>query len=445
MKKTIPFLTAIIIALAGIAPGMAFFEDNVEEIIAQANSDTVEGVSATAGNGLVFLIWNTKKNEDGEEATGYRVEYGPKSVEAGAAEEYASSKETDDTIPSIKIEDLTVDTEYFFTVIAIFSDDSETPPSDEVSATPLGDMEQAPDEAPIVISAEALSRSQVSVVFSEDITLPTSNAELAFAIELENDDSTIIDVLGAEYAADLDTGVKDQSEVILTTKDLSVEESYRVTVSAQIVDENDNPIESGSTDNAVFEGSDGDPIDLTPLLLLEEDTVEEHPAASIDSEVDLNQELAALLDGEKEEGVPQDELFPWDAEEEDTTPPEDISNLMASYVARLKDYLVTLTWNSSPDTAKDLDDQLFYRSTTGGKKWDPAQSLGKTTTKKQIAEQPETEITYRITTKDVAGNESVGIIRAVSLPALPATGPVSLVAAGIALAGSSLRFLRKKK
>ncbi len=238
------------------------------------------------------------------------------------------------------------------------------------------------------------------------------------------------------------------TEVILTTADLNAEENYRVTASAQITDTNDNPIESGSTDNAVFEGSDGDPIDLTPILAME-DEGEEYPAAGEDPAASpdpfLEELLSELEDETTTETPTEDELFPWDAEEEDTTPPEDISNLMASYVARLSDYLVTLTWNPSADTAGDLADQLFYRSETGGKKWDPAESLGKTATKKQIAEEPETEITYRITTQDVAGNESVGIIRAVSLPALPATGPGAVIAMGFALAGSSLRYLRKKK
>ncbi len=206
MKKQISVL-GIIALLGGISPVAAFFEDNVEDIIAQANSDTVEGVSATAGNGSVILIWNSKKDEDGEEAVGYRVEYGPESVEAGTAEEYASSKEIDDSIPSTKIEDLTNDTEYFFTVIAIFGDGSETPPSEEVSATPIGELSQEIDEAPIVISAEALSRSQVSVIFSEEIVLPESNPDLAFSIEIENPDSTLIEVISAEYAADLETGV----------------------------------------------------------------------------------------------------------------------------------------------------------------------------------------------------------------------------------------------
>ncbi len=449
MKNIISTLTVITLVVTGISPALAFFEENVEDIIAQANSDSVEGVSATAGNGSVILIWNSKKDEEGEEAVGYRVEYGKQSVESGDTEEYEYSEEIDDSIPSTKIEDLTNDTEYFFTVIAIFGDGSETPPSTEVTATPVGELVEEIDDAPIVISAEALSRSQISVVFSEDILLPTENADLAFVIAMENDDLTTIEVLSAAYALDIDTAEEIGSEVILTSADLSAEESYRITASAQITDLNENPIESGSTDNAVFAGSDGDPVDLTPLLVMEgeeEDGGEYEAAPEEESEATPDPFLEELLALDDEEDDGEDELFPWDAEEEDTTPPEDVSNLMASYVARLSDYLVTLTWTPSADTAGDLNDQLYYRSTNGGTLWSDAESLGKTATKKEVSEQPETEITYRITTEDVAGNESVGLIRMVSLPALPATGgPAALIAMGFALAGTSLRYMRKKK
>lgn len=449
MKKTY-IVIGCILALTGLVPtAFAFFDQNIDNIIVAANSNTVEGVSATAGNGSVILIWNSKKNEADEEAVGYRIEYGASSVAKGTASEYQSKKEIDDNIPSTKIEDLDNGKEYFFTVIAVFSDGTETPPSEEVSATPMAELSEDVSQAPIVISAEALSRSQVSIVFSEEIVLPEISPDLAFAITLENDSSKSLEILSAEYAVDPNSGTAIPTEVILETEDQKEDTSYRITASAQIVDTSDNPIQSGSTDNAVFDASIGDPVVLTPLGALPSTS----PTVTLTGDEDVfpsptptaSPSVTPMPSMAPEPTETIDDLFPLDQTTVDTEPPEDISNLMSTIKARLTDFLVTLRWTASANTQGDLSDQLLYRSLTDGAVWNKGLSLGKTATETSMAEQPETKVTYKITTKDVAGNESVGVIRSISLPALPATGPGILIFAGISIAGAGMRFLRKKQ
>lgn len=443
MKTTIAKISLCAALTLGILqPVLAFFDASVDDIIAAANSDTVEGVWAAPGNGSVILVWNTKKNADDVEAVGYRVEYGTKSVAKKEAEQYEAKKEIDDKYPTAKIEDLKNDTEYFFSVIAVFPDGSETPPSEEVSATPLSELNQEVDEAPIVISAESLSRTQVSVVFSEEIVLPEENPEAAFVVALEKDEDEVLEVTDAVYAVNEDTKLPIKTEVILTTADQIADESYRITASALITDQEDNPIESGSTDNALFDGTDTDPIELVAAEVDTEASPSPTPEAEASESPSPTPEASAAA---KDETDDEDKAPLWDEEalQNDKTAPEDVTNVKHSLKARISDFLVSLSWTASKNTAKDLKDQLIYRSENFGTSWGKGKSLGAVATSTTMNEKPETEITYKITTKDVAGNESVGAIHSVSLPALPATGPGLLIPGGIALFAAAFRRLRK--
>jgi hypothetical protein len=426
------FTSTIICLLIAITPGSAFFGDDIDEIVDTSGSDTVEGISATAGNGSVILIWNSTYNQDEEEAEKYRVEYGTESVLEGVSETYESSEETIDNVPSIKIDDLENDTPYYFSVIAVFPDDSETLPSDEVSATPISELEQTISETPVVISAEAAGSNVIRVLFSEDVILPAESPELAFAVNDESDPDTLLEVISVSYDTNPNSGEDILSDVLVTTAENQQELTrYRVTVSAQITDTDGNPIESGSTDSAVFDAYESEK-EVIPNMNEDEEDVGEF-----------------LFD--EEEGLTLDDILNELEEEEfqeggmDTTAPEDITDLVASFKARLTDFLVTLSWTPSIDSAGDLDDQLLYRSEDRGDQWSIGVSLGRDSTTTNIPERPETEVTYKITTTDVAGNESVGVIRSVSLPALPATGGgLLLLTAGIALAGIGMRNIKKK-
>ena len=103
--------------------------------------------------------------------------------------------------------------------------------------------------------------------------------------------------------------------------------------------------------------------------------------------------------------------------------------------------MVLLDWTPSINTAKDLIDQILYQSMDRGATYDSGKSLGATATH---AEVPNLvggrEYTFKITTKDESGNESVGTVKSIRLPQ---TG----VGLGLLLLGSMAaahRVLRRK-
>ena len=126
----------------------------------------------------------------------------------------------------------------------------------------------------------------------------------------------------------------------------------------------------------------------------------------------------------------------------DTTPPENITNLLASYKKKLKKFIVSLSWTASLNTAKDLADQMLYQSLNRGKTYDTGKSLGALATKTDVTNlDGGKEYTFKVTTKDTSGNESTGVVKSIRLPQ---TG----VGVGILLLGSMYgahRVMRRKK
>ena len=106
---------------------------------------------------------------------------------------------------------------------------------------------------------------------------------------------------------------------------------------------------------------------------------------------------------------------------------------------------MSLSWTPSINSAGDLDDQILYRSLNRGTTWAGSSHLGKDTRQVEIPENPNTTVAYKITTMDIAGNESAGIIRIVNLPALPQTGGGVLLLGMSTLAGALFQLRRKQK
>ncbi|MEI7510957.1 MAG: fibronectin type III domain-containing protein [Candidatus Peregrinibacteria bacterium] len=129
----------------------------------------------------------------------------------------------------------------------------------------------------------------------------------------------------------------------------------------------------------------------------------------------------------------------------DKTPPENVTELVATFKAQVSDFLVTLTWKNSLNKAGDLASQLLYVSTDKGVTWSPSSDLGKDEHTATFTGRPDTEYTFKVTTKDTAGNESTGAIASVRLPALPTTGAPIFIALGMAFMGSGFMSLRRKK
>ncbi len=141
----------------------------------------------------------------------------------------------------------------------------------------------------------------------------------------------------------------------------------------------------------------------------------------------------------------QNEALHSAAEVKDTTPPEDVTELVATFKAQITDFLVTLSWKKSLNTAGDIMTQLLYVSKDKGKTWETPSDIGKDKNTTSVKGLPDTEYTFKITTKDKQGNESTGAISSLRLPALPATGAPLFIALGIALMGAGILKTRRKK
>lgn len=232
--------------------------------------------------------------------------------------------------------------------------DTDTDTEDTTSDTTTTD-----DESLTVESITAISETSVDVVFSAPVILPTDDPGSAFTIDQEDDDTVTLAVTDALVSADGTT-------VTLTTDPQSPGTGYVVNVSG-VTDTNGVAMESAM---ARFT-SDGEAVVVTD---------------------------------------------PSTDDVEDTTSPEDVTDLAASFA----DGVVTLTWNASVDSAKDLVDQLLYLS-SDGVYYNDATSLGEALTSYALSGlQDETEektYTFKLTTSDETGNESEGETVEITLPA----------------------------
>lgn len=106
---------------------------------------------------------------------------------------------------------------------------------------------------------------------------------------------------------------------------------------------------------------------------------------------------------------------------EDLVPPEDITNLIA-VIKDAKTNLVELRWEPSKNSAGDLADQLLYQSAgKNSSKFEESTSLGVEAAGAHVEDLAHGKwYTFKVTTKDQTGNESVGVMTSLFLPK---TGP----------------------
>lgn len=126
---------------------------------------------------------------------------------------------------------------------------------------------------------------------------------------------------------------------------------------------------------------------------------------------------------------------------EDLIPPEDVTNLIAK-IKNAKANLVELRWKASKNSAGDLSNQLLYQSPDRkGQKFGMPTSLGSSTAVAEVHDlQGGQWYTFKVTTKDAAGNESKGAIKSLFLPQ---TGPGVIVAGLTAIAMAWWRRRRR--
>lgn len=278
----------------------------------------------------------------------------------------------------------------------------EEPPTEIVDETDL--------VAPTVLAAESKYQDQVVITFSEEVLLPSAEAEIEFTIQEEFDSTQLLEVLAAEVDED------EPTQVVLITEPQIEDVGYTITVSANIVDLVGNPIVSGITDTATFVGSDK----IRP------------------------EEESDVIEPEKDLTAPEeDQVVPEEIPEPDVLPPEDITRFLLSFEKELDKFLIKMTWTASLNSAGDLIDQILYTSMNQGLNYDPGQSLGPTASSYDLHDmEGGQEYTFKITTKDVNGNESVGIVKSIRLPQ---TGPLTTLALSLGFLGAGAWGVRQSR
>lgn len=432
----------------------------------QATESKVENLSLVPGNKKATLMWDPV-SVDGSVITKYEISYGTKSVEENLAIEYEKSMKIEldpqelETLGVARsaITNLSNGEKYFFAVRAITKDGEEAPYSDEMFTTPTmvsGDTqttEEAENPDFELSESVALTTNIIKLTFSKPVVLPetTLDRKNLFRLNTKEDEMVLFEiedvVLKTNYfledESDMDKLVTEDTEVyIVSAVDLEKEKEYQVTVSARLKDVDGDGIDNGVTDNLFFEGTDS-------VEIPEEEKPEEIVVASEGTTDPLVALFASTTpkatETEKEEVPKETEKEVLHSAPNDEVSPEDVTALQAKLTKRVKDFLVTLTWEKSKNTAGDLVKQLLYTSDDDGKTWADAKEYGVDITTHSFAAQPETNYAVKVTTQDRSGNESDGVITHIKVPKLASSGAPLFLALGLAMMGGSAQLFRRKK
>jgi len=463
----------------------------------KASPSDVIGIKGVALNKGAKISWDAAT--DNLKVAGYKVHYDVKSVQ-NPGEKYAFIKDAGNVL-TYNVTGLENGKKYYFSVVAYDDAGNESVNwgAPEVSVTPAADAPEAKDNtAPQVSKATAMSKEQVKIVFSEAVVLPKDKPEDAFQIEDENTLEPL-----AVLKAEMDKDDKDNKTVLLTTAPQTEKAKYKLTAGIDIEDTFGNPIISGTSDTAEFDGSGADkvaadvkgpevvkvePMDNTHVIV----TFNEAVVLSIDPSQNFNiveatdatkqlQILGVEL-GKNTDNVadasaivttsPQSETkytvsvlglkdnsgneisaskatgeftgvvaAKTPTNVEDIIPPKDVAKLMADYVFSAGKYVVNLSWENPVENKNDTKEQLVYMSQDQGTSYAKKASLDAAANKYSVKDLTPGEYWFKITQKDAAGNESEGVLKKVTLAE---TGPelLGLVALSAALGRA---FTKKKK
>ncbi len=400
--------------------------------------ENVNNLNVTSKNATTLsLTWDASKDYQGNDVDHYRIYYSEKSVKNGNAPSYDVEVDTPDSNTNYELGGLKSDTSYYLAVTAIDAANVESLEySMETSATPTNDGEETPQDpeeptdlvAPTVTNIIALDKTHVLVGFSEEVKLPELLAEAAFTITEQVDPTKVLEIISAKQYTD----DPEKKTIILETEEQGKDVNYIVTASVAITDLTGNPIVSGSTDSGLFLGSD----QATKIG----EKIEEANADANEEETDTNTEKDDPAEALLVEDVP----LP-DSDANDTTPPEDITNLVLSFTKQVEKFVISMNWTASINSAKDLVDQMLYMSMDRGTTYDEGSSLGASTTSHQVEDlEGGKEYTFKITTKDSNGNESVGMVKSIRLPQT-GFGAGLLILMSVGLSHRALKRKKKKE
>jgi len=379
----------------------------IPSALAVGEPQNVAGLTAsTIDQNSIGLSWNTAKDASDGLVDHYKVYYGTTSVQTAGSGEYDSMVDTLNNDTNYVATGLTPDTTYYFSVTAIDSGDLESESySIEANATTTAEA-TADATSPSVSSVEAVDISHVKVVFSEAVKLPELLPEAAFSIAEQINPSNSLDIVSAMIDA------ANSSAVILTTADQAYNVNYIVTAGVAIQDTAGNPIISGSTDSGLFLGSNLAVAEAAESAVVTSEPVDTGAPAVCQNKIVETDEQCDDGNDKNNDGCSDTCQF-----DTDTTPPEDITNLLLSFKAQVETFMIIMNWTSSLDTYGDLVDQMLYQSMDKGISYDAGTALGGSAAKHEIAGlEGGKEYTFKITTKDAAGNESVGVVKSIRLP-----------------------------
>ncbi len=369
--------------------------------------EDVTGLSATAVDSTsIGLSWDSAQDSEGGLVDHYRIYYADNSVLSAGIGDYTDEIDTANNNTSHVVTGLLPNQDYYFSVTAFDSSNEESEQySMEASATTASEGEgegESDTTSPIVVDVMVTDSTHIEIEFSETVVLPELLPEASFSIEEQINPAVTLEVISAEVDTD------DSTIVILETAEQTFSVNYIVIAGVTVSDETGNPIISGNTDSGLFVGSD-----VIAEEIVEEEIVEE----------EVSEEVVE--------------------EEEDITPPEDITSFLLSFKEQVETFIIVMNWAASIDSAKDLADQIIYQSMDRGANYDEGLSLGADSVHYELPNmEGGKEYTFKVTTKDETGNESVGVVKSIRLPQ---TGlGIGFLLLGSALtAGSALRRKRR--
>ncbi|MBI5754843.1 fibronectin type III domain-containing protein [Candidatus Peregrinibacteria bacterium] len=438
--------------------------------------ESPDNVIAIAGDSKVFLTWDASTDTD---ATGYKIYYGKTSV-TKAGQTYDSTLDVKKVL-TYTISNLQNGTTYYFAVTAYDAAGNESENySFEANSKPSAVSAQTDTVAPTVTSAEAISGTLVRVIFSETIVLPEKNPEKAFTIETPETQQPL-EVISAEF----DPEDLEEKTVLLTTK-TQEDTEYLLTVGISIEDTAGNLIESGESDTASFSGVvgivpatstdtvapeiiDADSVSGTEITVMFSEKIvlaenaenlftiieKNNPSVSlavvsaslladgqtvtlstaeqkIDTEYRLSAsnitDLAGNLIASDFTGTADFMREADVAPTENAQAPEEITNL----TTKVAENVMEMTWTASDNSAGDLANYVVYVSTDDGKTYDSGTLLAPDVTRFTLKLDSTKNYTFKVTTRNNAGNESSGVTTGVCLAAcpgapVPVTGPAGML------------------
>lgn len=427
-KSLFALITATMLAFPAITVFAEGEPDNVSNVVATA-------VDATS----IGLTWDAAQDDGGGLVDHYRVYYGTTSIQTVGTGDYDNEIDTPNNNTSYVATGLTPATKYYFSVTAINSADLESEAySYEANASTMAEeVEETDITSPTVVSVIAVDNMHVRVMFSEAVQLPELLPEAAFSIEEQINPGNTLDIASVT----IDITDTDGKTVLLTTSEQKLNVNYIVTAGVGIKDVAGNPIVSGNTDSGLFSGSGIVTEGATTATEAEpeEDLAEAAPGAEAICGNKIVEEDEECDDGNT---VSNDGCSDVCVQDEDTTPPEDITNLILSFKADLEKFIIIMNWTASIDSYGDLVEQVLYQSMDRGSTYDTGTALGADSAKHELPDmEGGKEYTFKITTKDDNGNESVGVVKSIRLPQ---TG-VGLGLMLLGSAGLAGRLLRRKK